>query len=190
MSKRRLSNFLGAVDLSDEYLRRRKEMFCEAEGSEIKMGEREIKAYRNIENFLLNPESYFDEDDAWAAEFVEKADWNNDSFKRRLTHAMAALEASIAYYVTVSVICPEDISSIGDEMNEIDECLRTLIDYSYELDLLIELEMKENDGSQESLILDGKNDDYVSEQINRYYLDIQGIKDELAELYEKRANTD
>ena len=66
---------------------------------------------------------------------IEHAEWNNEAFRERIIHTLAAFESSVAYYATLKIEGARE-DDIWDLFAEVEDSIRYIVDLGRELELL------------------------------------------------------
>lgn len=66
---------------------------------------------------------------------IEHAEWNNEAFRERIIHTLAAFESSVAYYATLKIEGARE-DDIWDFFAEVEDSIRCIVDLGRELELL------------------------------------------------------
>lgn len=108
------------------------------------MLEDEINAFDALDEFVNSPKAGLPEpdidnplgpSDSLDAR-IEHAEWNNDAFRERIIHTLAAFESSVAYYATLKIEGANE-DDIWDLFAEVEDNIRAIVDLDRELELLI-----------------------------------------------------
>lgn len=107
------------------------------------MLDEEIEAFDALDEFVNSPKAGLPEpdldnplgpSDSLDAR-IEHAEWNNEGFRERIIHTLAAFESSVAYYATLKIEGARE-DDLWDLFAEVEDSVRCIANLGRELELL------------------------------------------------------